>query len=115
MNNILCLHYNPACMIKRLSKDILAPILSQFRHCNVVMFHIGRCGSTVVSDLLGQHPDVHWASELYEPIFGKWRRDNAGIEVVGEMPADAIDILRKNSWLNSILTSQCFATPSFSS
>jgi len=62
------------------------------------MFHIGRCGSTVVSDLLGQHPDVHWASELYEPIFGKWRRDNAGIEVVGEMPADAIDILRKNSW-----------------
>jgi len=84
-------------MIKQLAKDILAPVLAPFRPCNVVMFHIGRCGSTVVSNLLDQHPHLYWASELYEPIFGKWQKNNAGVEVVGEMPADAIDILRKSS------------------
>lgn len=84
-------------MIKQLAKDILAPVLAPFRPCNVVMFHIGRCGSTVVSSLLEQHPRIHWADELYEPIFGQWRMNNAGVETVGEMPADAIDILRKSS------------------
>ena len=84
-------------MIKQLGKDILAPVLASFRPCNVVMFHIGRCGSTVVSTLLDQHPNLYWASELYEPFFKQWRINNAGVEVVGEMPADAIEILRKSS------------------
>jgi hypothetical protein len=61
------------------------------------MFHLGRCGSTVVSNLLHQHHDIYWASELYEPIFGNWRKSNAGVEVVGEMPGDAVDILRSSS------------------
>ena len=84
-------------MIKQLAKDILAPVLASFRPCNVAMFHVGRCGSTVVSTLLDQHPDLYWAFELYEPFFKQWRVKNAGAEVVGKMPADAIDILRKSN------------------
>ena len=34
------------------------------RH-NVVMFHTGRCGSTVLGNLLNKHSDIHWAGELF--------------------------------------------------
>ena len=40
------------------------------------MLHNGRCGSTVVGDLLAQNPNIHWASELYEPIIAKWKEEN---------------------------------------
>jgi hypothetical protein len=33
---------------------------------------------------------------LYSPIFLEWQRKNGGIETVGEMPDNAIDILRRN-------------------
>lgn len=33
----------------------------------IVMFHIGRCGSTVLGDLLNQHPVIEWDGEIYEP------------------------------------------------
>lgn len=35
---------------------------------DVAMFHTGRCGSTVIADLIGQHPEVAWAGELFEPF-----------------------------------------------
>lgn len=28
------------------------------------MFHIGRCGSTILADLLSQHREIHWAGEI---------------------------------------------------
>ncbi len=31
---------------------------------NVVMVHMGRSGSTVLGNLLDQHPDLHWDSEV---------------------------------------------------
>ena len=74
----------------------LYPLLARSRPGNVVMFHIGRCGSTVVGEQLKRHHRIHWASELYTPIFLRWQRRNAGVETVGEMPADAIDILQRN-------------------
>jgi hypothetical protein len=83
--------------IRRLAKAMLAGVLTPFRPGNVAMFHLGRSGSTVVANLLHQHHDIYWASELYEPIFGKWRKSNAGVDVVGEMPQDAVDILRSSS------------------
>ena len=43
---------------------------------NIMMLHNGRCGSTVVGDLLAQNPNIHWASELYEPIIAKWKEEN---------------------------------------
>jgi LPS sulfotransferase NodH len=32
---------------------------------SVLMFHIGRSGSRVLGDLLGQHPQLHWDHEAY--------------------------------------------------
>ncbi len=83
-------------MIKRLAKKALSPLLSPLRPGNAVMFHIGRCGSTVVGQLLGRHSRIHWDGELYASILREWQRNNAGIEAVGEMPQDAVDILRRN-------------------
>ena len=40
------------------------------------MLHNGRCGSTVVGDLLAQNPNMHWASELYTPLFAKWKKEH---------------------------------------
>ncbi|MHA7943008.1 hypothetical protein ACJOV8_008040 [Formosa sp. 3Alg 14/1] len=34
----------------------------------VAMFHFGRCGSTVVSELLNQHPSIKWDNELFQII-----------------------------------------------
>lgn len=31
------------------------------------MFHVGRSGSTVLADQLGQHPGVRWGKELFDP------------------------------------------------
>ena len=35
------------------------------RETNVVMFHAGRCGSTVVGMLLNQHPRINWLGEIF--------------------------------------------------
>ena len=43
---------------------------------NIMMLHHGRCGSTVVGNLLAQNPNIHWASELYQPMFAKWQKEN---------------------------------------
>jgi hypothetical protein len=60
------------------------------------MFHIGRCGSSVVGELLNQHPKIYWASELYSSIFLEWQRRNSGEETVGQIPEDAISYLRRD-------------------
>lgn len=33
---------------------------------HVLMFHLGRCGSTVLGRMLDQHPGLTWGGELYE-------------------------------------------------
>ena len=82
--------------IKEAVSFSLNPILSPFRPGNIAMFHIGRCGSTVLSSLLTQHRNIFWASEFYSSVFKEWEQSNDGLEVVGEMPADAIDLLKRN-------------------
>ena len=37
------------------------------------MFHVGRCGSTVLGDLLDQHPLVKWDREIYFRRFARNR------------------------------------------
>ena len=61
---------------------------------NVIMFHLGRSGSTVVGNLLQQHPRIFWANELYLPIFREWQASAGGLEVAGEMPEDAMTYLK---------------------
>jgi len=42
----------------------------RLRRCNVVMFHIGRSGSTVLGDLLRQHWQVFWDGEVLDGYYG---------------------------------------------
>lgn len=37
----------------------------------VAMFHIGRCGSTVLADMLNQHNDIFWANEIFNSFHNK--------------------------------------------
>ena len=39
------------------------------RRANVMMVHVGRSGSTVLADLLRQHPGVGWDGEIYQSVF----------------------------------------------
>jgi hypothetical protein len=38
---------------------------------NVCIFHNGRCGSTVVGNLLGKHNKIHWDGQIYAKLFVK--------------------------------------------
>jgi hypothetical protein len=33
---------------------------------SALMFHTGRCGSTVLAKMLNQHSDIYWAGEIFE-------------------------------------------------
>ena len=34
----------------------------------IVVIHLGRCGSTVLAELLGQHSQITWHGEIFEPM-----------------------------------------------
>lgn len=69
-------------------------LLSQFRPANVAMFHIGRCGSTVVGQLLQQHSHIYWGKEIYEPLFQKLRQAGLNPSELGKDPKYPLKILR---------------------
>jgi LPS sulfotransferase NodH len=50
----------------------------KFRHNktrsgNVAMFHTGRCGSTVLGNMLNQNPEISWAGEIFEDMRKRYR------------------------------------------
>src|SRR6185369_15057982 len=53
-------------MTKRIIKKLIPDSLRYFNKANIAMFHIGRSGSTVLGDLLQQHPDIFWDGELFD-------------------------------------------------
>ena len=40
---------------------------------NIVMFHAGRTGSTVLAHMLAAHPCIFWDFEIFSPHHGLWR------------------------------------------
>jgi hypothetical protein len=52
---------------KSLTRIALGLVPSLFRSDNVVMFHMGRSGSSVLGNLLDQQPNLKWDGEIYEP------------------------------------------------
>ena len=62
------------------------------RPANIAMFHIGRCGSTVLGDMLDQHPGVYWDGEVYEPHIENATRCNQDIH---EALREPVQILKK--------------------
>jgi hypothetical protein len=57
-----------------LSHRVVGPLLSRWRPGSVALIHIGSCGSTVVSDLVGQHPRVYWDGETYGRVIEQIKR-----------------------------------------
>lgn len=63
-----------------LNNKNIARITGEVAHCltktrskeNVVMFHPGRCGSSVVAMLLNQHPKVNWIGEIFKKSYEKY-------------------------------------------
>lgn len=60
------------------------------------MIHIGRCGSSVVSGLLKQHPKIHWSSELYTPVLRNWKTDGGDTPPGNKLPGDAVGMVRRD-------------------
>lgn len=64
----------------RASAELVSRMMGLFtkpiRKTNVAMFHIGRCGSTVVGTLLNQHPKIRWAGELFANLKRKYGGDS---------------------------------------
>lgn len=64
------------------------PLLPGRRSEGIFLWHHGRCGSTVLGNMLGQHPDIKWYSEIYHTytLRGKarprWRHDLRTAQVV---------------------------------
>lgn len=58
------------------SSRLLGYLTKQNRQHNVVMFHYGRCGSSVVGMLLNQHPQVYWGGELFAQLKSKYGSDS---------------------------------------
>jgi hypothetical protein len=76
------------------SHRIADPALSHWRVGGVAMIHTGRCGCTVLSDLLDQHPDMSRDGETYGRVI-------AGIEYDGLERADvSFDSTRTRTSLN---------------
>lgn len=51
--------------IKMALRKFFSPVLAgKSQRGNIAMIHIGRSGSTILADLLGQDKDVHWDGEV---------------------------------------------------
>jgi hypothetical protein len=64
--------------------------LSPLRPGAVSLFHIGRCGSSVLGNLLDQHPAIRWDREIY---FHWWTRSDKRFQ-----RWDSETFLRRNMW-----------------
>lgn len=55
--------------VKELTKEYIKASANFFiRKQKVAMLHTGRCGSTVLGDLMNQHPQMYWSGEPFERL-----------------------------------------------
>ncbi len=80
---------------KRTLVRVLSPWSRMVRPGAVAMIHAGRCGSTVVGDMLNRRPDVYWDAE----IFTREVEDVGGMRRTRE-PGSAILARRMDYGLN---------------
>lgn len=69
--------------VTEVSKTALKYMASPLRSGNIVMFHIGRSGSTVLGDLLDQHSSVYWDGEIYQSFYRAWESVTNRIQIWG--------------------------------
>lgn len=87
---------NPSRVLGRLKSIVDARVVGRVmprpRQGNIAMFHIGRSGSTVLADLLDQHPRIFWDQEIYRPC--EERLISSGRAGASVRSGQAIDILQ---------------------
>ncbi len=59
-------------LLLAINRHLVQPIMSPLRPGTVVMFHMGRNGSTVLGDLLDQHTRIFWDAEIYNRARHRW-------------------------------------------
>lgn len=77
---------------RRYAKVVLNPLLGMFRPGNVVMFHVGRVGSTVLAGMLQQHERVYWAGEVFQREHDRYMK--AVQSGSYDLPKDPLKVLR---------------------
>jgi hypothetical protein len=58
--------------LKKLFYNKVLPPKPLAKSGHTCMVHIGRCGSTVLSNMVEQNLSLNWAGEIYEPLFKAW-------------------------------------------
>lgn len=81
----------PARRLARFYFQCVGLPFASLRRGTVVVFHVGRSGSTVLGNLLNQHPKILWDGEIY---FKKWAFNRFNIK-----PFDAERFLRRQMWV----------------
>lgn len=66
---------------------------------DVVIWHIGRCGSTVLGSMLNQNPAVQWENEIFRPLL---LRTRAGQRIPGMSEAVAAVSARKQKPVQAV-------------
>lgn len=73
-----------------LRHHVVGPLTAWRRPGGFAIFHVGRCGSTVLTDLLEQHPDVHSDGESYVRVLEQARATGRTPREIAGDPADYI-------------------------
>lgn len=69
---------------------LVGPATARWRPGAVAMFHIGRCGSTVLTELVEQHPRVYWDGETYDRVFRELKRQGVDRRTSGFLPVEYV-------------------------
>ena len=69
--------------------------MSIFRARNIAMFHMGRCGSSVLGDLLYQHSRIQWNGEIYCPYICDWRTQTTQNPTIPTLTPDPLMLLKR--------------------
>jgi hypothetical protein len=54
-------------IVNRARPPLYGAVNALSRRQHVAMFHIGRCGSQVLGEMLDQHPAIFWDGEIFQP------------------------------------------------
>lgn len=65
------------------------------RRGHIAMIHIGRSGSTVLAELLGQHPLITWDGEIYQRVFREREREDGSLPPITDV--DPVEYLLERS------------------
>lgn len=84
-------------ILRSLRGRMLGPVFCRYRPGNVVMFHIGRCGSSVLGNLLDQHPKIYWDGEIYRPFLKSLSKKSRS--ETGRLPIDPLKYVQKRMTL----------------